>query len=64
MTFTKLSLALLSIAAITWLGAQPTSSPFDESVKPFLEQNCLKCHNVDNSTAGVRVDQASLSAQA
>ena len=57
MTFTKLSLALLSIAAITWLGAQPTSSPFDESVKPFLEQNCLKCHNVDNSTAGVRVDQ-------
>ncbi len=57
MTFTKFSLALLPIAAITWLGAQSTSSPFDQTVKPFLQQNCFQCHNVDNSTAGVRVDQ-------
>ena len=57
MTFTKFSIALLSVAAITWLAAQPTTSSFDQSVKPFLEQNCLKCHNVDNSTAGVRIDQ-------
>ncbi|HUS04837.1 MAG TPA: DUF1592 domain-containing protein [Bryobacteraceae bacterium] len=29
---------------------------FDGFVKPFLTQNCLRCHNVDNSTAGIRVD--------
>jgi len=29
---------------------------FDEFVKPFLKQNCVKCHNVDNSTAGFRAD--------
>ncbi len=30
---------------------------FDQHVKPFLKQNCLQCHNADNSMAGVRVDQ-------
>src|SRR4051794_9180036 len=29
---------------------------FDEFVKPFLNQNCVKCHNVDSSTAGFRAD--------
>ncbi len=57
MTFTKFSIALLSVLTITWLTAQSTPSSFDQSVKPFLQQNCLQCHNVDNSTAGVRVDQ-------
>ena len=59
MTLNKLAFALLSVLTITWLTAQSTPSAFDQSVKPFLEQNCLKCHNVDNSTAGVRVDQLS-----
>jgi len=34
----------------------PDDSRFEQSVKPFLTQNCQRCHNVDNSTAGIRVD--------
>ena len=30
---------------------------FDEHVKPFLKQYCLRCHNADKMTSGVRVDQ-------
>ncbi|MEO8658972.1 MAG: DUF1592 domain-containing protein [Bryobacteraceae bacterium] len=43
--------------------AQTTGAPaalepsFEQYVKPFLTQNCAKCHNADNGTAGVRVDQ-------
>jgi len=34
-----------------------TADPqFEQVVTPFFRQNCVKCHNVDNSTAGVRVD--------
>lgn len=29
---------------------------FNQTVKPFLETHCGKCHNADNMTAGVRVD--------
>ena len=34
----------------------PSDPSFEQFVKPFLTQNCQRCHNVDNSTAGVRVD--------
>ncbi|MDX2269555.1 MAG: DUF1592 domain-containing protein [Bryobacter sp.] len=30
---------------------------FAAKVKPFLVKNCQACHNADNATAGVRVDQ-------
>src|SRR3954452_21370784 len=36
--------------------AASADQQFDEFVKPFLKQNCVKCHNVDNSTAGFRAD--------
>jgi len=36
--------------------AATTDAKFDEVVRPFLKKNCAGCHNVDNSTAGVRVD--------
>ena len=36
--------------------AAPSDPSFEQFVKPFLTQNCQRCHNVDNSTAGVRVD--------
>ncbi|MCB1020799.1 MAG: DUF1592 domain-containing protein [Acidobacteria bacterium] len=29
---------------------------FETIAKPFLTQNCLACHNEENSTSGVRVD--------
>ena len=29
---------------------------FEQQVKPFLKQNCVRCHNEENSMAGVRVD--------
>ncbi|HEU0119548.1 MAG TPA: DUF1592 domain-containing protein [Bryobacteraceae bacterium] len=39
-------------------GAPASLEPvFSQAVKPFLKQNCQTCHNADNMTAGVRVDQ-------
>ena len=60
-------IALLSVIGIgftaRFVRAQsagvPHGSPdpaFEQMVKPFLMQNCQRCHNVDNGTAGVRVD--------
>lgn len=40
--------------------AAPTAAApqntFDQQIKPFLQKNCVQCHNADNMTAGVRVD--------
>ncbi len=30
---------------------------FEQTVKPFFQQNCMACHNTDRGTAGIRVDQ-------
>lgn len=30
--------------------------PFNDSVKPFLAKYCVRCHNADKMTSGVRVD--------
>lgn len=60
--------ALFSIACLIptarFLLAQSTGAPasapdasFEQTVKPFFKKNCVACHNADNSTAGVRVDQ-------
>src|SRR4051794_10346375 len=31
-------------------------SSFDLEVKPFLKQYCVRCHNVEKRTSGIRVD--------
>lgn len=33
------------------------AASFDKFVQPFLTQNCMRCHEGDNSMGGVRVDQ-------
>lgn len=59
---------MAALCVVVWtarrLEAQaPANTPavmaaeFERSVKPFLEKNCVRCHNADNPTAGVRVDQ-------
>lgn len=56
--------ALLLITAAwtahSWQSPTPTPATldpnFDQYVKPFLQKNCVACHNADNMTAGVRVD--------
>ncbi len=58
------ALSSLSVVALVSLGrflpaaatAAPADPSFEELVKPFLDKNCLGCHNAENSTAGVRVD--------
>ena len=53
------ALGLVSVAALAFtarfLAAQAVTAPpdplFEQFVKPFLQQNCVKCHNVENSTA-------------
>ncbi|OWK37491.1 DUF1592 domain-containing protein [Fimbriiglobus ruber] len=30
---------------------------FEQNVKPFLNRYCVRCHNADKQTSGVRVDQ-------
>jgi len=52
------ALALLSLATVAvtarYLTAQSPAP--DPDFRGFLKANCLACHNADNSTAGVRVD--------
>src|SRR4051794_28694569 len=52
---------LLLILGVGWtaryLKAQSGESSFEEQVKPFLKQNCQRCHNADTAISGVRVDQ-------
>ena len=61
--FTKSALAAIPLAALAWHFAQPAGAAqsdldpaFAQTVQPFLKKNCYSCHNVDNMTAGVRVD--------
>ncbi len=35
-------------------GADPT---FQAEIRPFLQKHCIRCHNADEPTSGVRVDQ-------
>ncbi len=61
-------MALAAALTITWAThsrlAQAASSSqaavepsFDQLVKPFLKQNCLRCHNENVAMSGVRLDQ-------
>src|ERR1051325_2969685 len=36
---------------------KPLEPSFHEIVAPFFQRNCVRCHNSDLSTAGIRVDQ-------
>ncbi len=55
------SFCALTAVAAALIAADSAPNPlapgFEQKVKPFLEQNCRKCHNADSPTAGVRVDQ-------
>ena len=66
---TVCALALFSAGGLVWtarfLQAQGSDSAasaalepsFEQHVKPFLKQNCVRCHNSDTAMSGVRVDQ-------
>lgn len=56
------------LASLVWLNVLPvqqaraadepqaSAKSFDTQVKPFFKQHCLRCHNVDEMTSGIRVD--------
>lgn len=57
----------LMIAGLVWTGrvrpveAAPEAGTglapaFEQHVRPFLKQNCVRCHNENNPLSGVRVD--------
>ena len=65
---TVCALALFSVVGIVWTGrvwqaraadgaAMALEPAFKQHVKPFLEQNCLRCHNADTMMSGVRFSQ-------
>jgi len=62
------AVTLLSVGGIVWSARYVTAqSPSDAAkalapqfntlIKPFLQKNCVQCHNADVMTAGIRVDQ-------
>ncbi len=62
------TLALLSLLGVAWTtrskqalaaAGAPTAleTSFALRAKPFLEQNCIQCHNVDTAMSGIRFDQ-------
>src|ERR1700719_3430662 len=56
--FGAIALTTRFLPAQTAEGAQKALEPsFEQIVRPFFSQNCVKCHNADLSTAGIRVDQ-------
>lgn len=42
--------------AASELETSALETSFERQVKPFLQQNCVACHNEDTMTSGVRVD--------
>ena len=42
--------------AATTLETSALEDSFEQDVRPFLNQNCVPCHNDDTRTSGVRVD--------
>ena len=59
---------ILILATFVWLNILPvqqaraadepqtSAESFDKHVKPFFTQHCVRCHNVDEMTSGIRVD--------
>ncbi len=54
---TVCALALCSFLFAQAPASNPLDPAFQQTVKPFLARNCVSCHNTDQATAGVRVDQ-------
>ena len=65
---TSCALTVVVCAGMAWLaqlgpaqaadgGGGGLAPSFAQDVQPFLEQNCVLCHNVDTAMAGVRLDQ-------
>lgn len=52
-TFALVSMAIIAATAHYLTAQAPAPDP---DYKAFLKDNCLSCHNADNSVAGVRVD--------
>jgi hypothetical protein len=66
-TLALLAPAALGILSMAWIfriktepaayGAQFALEPSNpKTIQPFLKKNCQTCHNADNPTSGVRVD--------
>jgi len=63
----RIALALISavgigatarfVVAQTSKAQASVEQSFDQTVKPFLKQNCAGCHNANLNTAGIQVDQ-------
>ena len=57
----RIAFALFLAAGLTWTGrfvlAQQPADTFEQVPKPFLQKNCVRCHNVDMAISGVKVDQ-------
>jgi hypothetical protein len=51
------ALTLRILAAQAEGSSAALESSFEQEVKPFLQKNCVLCHNSDKGTAGIRVDQ-------
>ena len=58
MTSLRLPFAVFALlfASVPVRAADPLEAAFDRDVKPFLKQYCVRCHNADKMTSGVRVD--------
>jgi hypothetical protein len=59
-TLSSLTLALLlSVHACSQAADAPFSADFDKSVKPFLEEHCLRCHGEKKQKGELRLDTLS-----
>ncbi|MEO8131265.1 MAG: DUF1587 domain-containing protein, partial [Bryobacteraceae bacterium] len=58
------AIATAAVFSVTWTArawqakdaSAATQAAFEQQIKPFLKQNCVRCHNEETSISGVRVD--------
>ena len=48
--------SVLAILLLAGPARAADDKAFDQHVKPFLKRYCVRCHNADKPTSGVRVD--------
>ncbi|HEX4949087.1 MAG TPA: DUF1592 domain-containing protein [Blastocatellia bacterium] len=59
---TVLRLLILALPAIGWLCLAPrqqaqTAPSFEKTILPFLEENCMYCHNTKKQSGGLNLEQ-------
>lgn len=55
--FVSILSAAVAVASVATVARAQTAADWDDSVRPFLQRHCLKCHGSDKQQGGLRLDR-------